>query len=151
MSNFVELVKSIPYIATIDGDISHITYSRGTSKDTGSHYEELYIVIHLPNGDWVRYEYCLKNGENMLESQKRIASTLFSDDNAVFSKDKKMNILTERRKPHSTETGEMIYWCATIDGKVTNIVYYSTKPGSISASELFCEASIINFGTAIEE
>jgi hypothetical protein len=151
LNNFVELVESIPYASGITCDIGRISYSKGTSEGTGKPYEGLYIVIYLPGGDWMRYEYFLQNGDDVLESRKKSASKLFEGDNAVFSKDKKMNILTERRAPHPSGTGEMIYWGATLDGMVTAIVYYSTKPGSISASELFCEASIINFGTAIEE
>ena len=150
---FLSLVDSIPYVRTIDGDITWLSYSSGQSVDTGKSYKVLYILTESPSGVWIRYEYVLSetNVSSRIEEVVRQKENESLITSPILSKDGKVTIVTETRHDHPSEPGVVILWNANVNGIYTVIYYYTPDADQVDASELFGKLSVGRIDTAIEE
>ncbi len=142
--DFVSLIDSIPYLDLIQGEISWINHSCGTSEDTGKAYDFVMISAKKQNGEWIRFEYNLllpdSTGGFKTEIGNLSPSVVLSQP--IRSTQGDVTLFSEERKAHPTEKGTVITWCGSVDGIFTRIVYYTEKPDSVEAKALFSYISV---------
>lgn len=144
LETFVALVESIPYINLIDGKISWISYSTGTSQDTGLTHKVLYVTAKASNGDWVRLEYLLSEkdvaGKIAKESAEEKDTSLITTP--IRNQDGKITLHTETREKHPSDPGDVISWVANVDGIFTRVTYYTTNASKVDTASLLGELQI---------
>ena len=147
---FVDLVDSVPYISILEGDLTWIRRSSGTSIDTGEPYDILYISITSPDGEWIRIEYDLRVKGDVAKAieegikQNTITGALHEP---MKSKDKKVVVYAENRRAQTG--GKTIWWTANIDGVYARIIYSTDKMETIDTKELLSKCKVVNVKSLI--
>ncbi len=134
LTKFVDLVESLPIMTLIDGDITWISYSSPseTNKDIA------FVTIKSANGEWTRLEYRLfvKDIPAQIEAMKVSGEISAAEkiDN-LQTTDGRIKVYSENKKAHSTEKGNLYTWLMSIDGVLTNVVYYTEKTELVDLSK----------------
>ncbi len=138
---FVDLVETLPVLSLIDGDITWISYKPDTQNGT----EFAFVAIKAPNGEWTRLEYRLFVEDIPAEIRALKAAGEISATPEIDywqTADGRIKVYSENKKAHPTEKGDLYTWLMSIDGILTNVVYYTESAEPVDVTDILVSASI---------
>lgn len=132
LTEFLDLLDSLPYLPILDGKLIWIGYDSGLDFDSRQPYTEnaiLFISTEANNGDWVRLQYTLPVGEK-----------------PTVTGDGELLLLSggARTKPHGS--GTLTTWELLVDGLRVRVEYHSADPDRAVTEEVFVGLTVCRFG-----
>ena len=134
LTEFLELLDSLPYLPILDGKLIWIGYDSGLDFDSRQPYTEnatLFISTEAQNGDWVRLQYTLPVGER---------PTVTGDGELLMISGGGW------QEKHPTAPGMLTTWELLADGLRVRVAYYSADPDSVVTEEVFAGLAVCRFG-----
>ncbi len=147
---FVQLVDLLPYMELTEmelteADLTKIEYSVDTETDI----ETARILIKDKNGNMVCFDYWLsvKNSKDQLDKMDSGDNTLmrFDSEESVQSKDGKLKILAESKRPHAAGEGTVTEWYAEANEIFIKISYFDKGNQDVKISELILNKEVTEF------
>lgn len=129
---FVSLANRFLFVNIVDGELIWMHYSDGISIDTGKRVEVFYITLQAENGNWIRYEYLL----SVKDPYADITTDAQFLEKPLTGTNETITLLSEKRKPHPSDEGEIVIWIADIDDTSAFIFQYSIYEDQIKADAI---------------
>ncbi len=138
--NFLRLYDALPKANLLDGEICWIKLSVDAEKSSAY----FYIAVEAENGDWVRTEYNL----TVTDVDAALGALQTSDfavellQTPISAANGRIQLYSESQKTTVGTPGVTANWRMTIDGIYGFIFYHSDSTESITAAEVFANASV---------
>ena len=134
--SFINLIDSIPIIKLIDGEIIWIAHYYNVSVPDEKKNGTLYVSTLSDNGDWTRIEYKLY--ETDVETEIELMQSKENGKTDLFiSNDGKINVYYQTKQAHTSGTGDIYEWIASIDDKIAHVIYYTSNSNETAAFDMF--------------
>jgi hypothetical protein len=140
LTNFLNLIDSLPVLKIIEGSIVWIYYQTGNSRDTGAPYDVVYVSTEAENGNWTRAEYFLSIKDVSKEMERLKAEGLFDAStlkNPIQSKNEHLKVYCENRYKSASDKDDTIDWFLDVNGIFTRVVYYTNDAKNVITQDVF--------------
>ncbi len=136
--NFLKLYDALPKLNLLDGEIIWICLSVSENASI------FHIAVKAENGDWVRTDYNLAVTDvdaalDELESSNFAAELLQTPLSAANGK---IMLYSQKLGTTTGSPGVTVTWKMTMDEIYGTITYHSDSTESITAAEVFANASV---------
>ncbi len=137
LTAFVDLMESLPIMTLIDGDITWLSHQSANGI--------AFVTVKSADGEWMRLEYRLSVKDipahiDALKTSGEIGEAEETEN--LQTVNGRIKVYSENKKAHSTEKGDLYTWLMSIDGILTNVVYYTEKTEPVDLSKTLNKVQI---------
>ncbi len=139
VTNFVDLVCSLPVPEIENFEITWINHSIGMSEDSGEPYDIAFITMESANGEWVRFEYVLSVKDVKAEIDSVVSDPAFegtSFENPIENADGSVKVYAESREKHVSGNGDLIIRHLDCSGMFVRVYYKTNEEASLDLQDL---------------